>query len=227
MVSPHKKLRLTNQFLVLAGELLYGHYWQSRLYVDLGISRRTLAYYRSGEHSVPMNVIHDIIDLLRKRHIDIMNALPSSTDDSVIFDHLYAILEGNVEIRPSTVTFPSVLFIKNYIAPKSAVRQMKLEKVSPEKVTRFIAIDRAEKPDFPFAEWAHSLTYNSYFRRHVTSDEWVGRILYFAISIDTPETGYLSLFEENRMTPSMTFDLRRVDSTVGNWPYLKDFSWLS
>lgn len=227
MASSQQNLRLTNRFLVLAGELLYGHYWQSRLYVDLGISRRTLAYYRSGVHPVPMDVIHDIIDILRRRHIDIMNVLPSSTDDSVIVEHLAAILEGNGEVRQRTFTFPSVFSIKNYIAPRSAVRQMKLEKVSPERVTRFVAKDRTENTDVPFAEWAYSLTYKSYFRRHVTSDEWVGRILYFSISLETAENAYISLFEENRKTPSMTFDLRRLDPTLGNWQYLKDFSWLS
>tara|TARA_R100001086_G_scaffold226709_1_gene145529 strand:- start:401 stop:925 length:525 start_codon:yes stop_codon:yes gene_type:complete len=174
-----------------------------------------------------MDVIHDIIDILRRRHIGIMNLLPSSTDDSVIAEHIAAVLEGNSEVRKSTFTFPSLFLIKNHIAPESAVRQMKLEKVSPERVTRLVAKDRTDNTDVPFAEWAYSLTYKSYFRRYVTSDEWVGRILYFAISLETAENAYLSLFEENRITPSMTFDLRRVDPTVGNWPYLKDFSWLS
>ncbi|MEH6718451.1 MAG: hypothetical protein V7704_06170 [Aurantimonas endophytica] len=227
MASPRKNHRLTNQFLVLAGELLYGRYWQSQLYVDLGISLRTLAYYKSGDHPVPMSVIHNVIDILRNRHIDIINALPSSTNESTIIEHLSTIIEGKDRLQESHLVFPSVFFIKNYIKPTSAIRQMKFEKLSPEKITRLVANDREGNVDVPFAEWAYSLTYKSYFRRHVISDERIGRILYFAIAIEKSDRGFLALFEENRKIPSMTFDLQQLDPAAGNWPYLNNFSWLS
>lgn len=220
--------RGTNAFLIKVGELLYGkHRWQHQLYSDLGISRRTLAYYKSGTHPVPMNVVYKAIDLLRTRQVDIMSALPSTFNENLVNDHISEMSRRNKNSLDNGEYFlPYILRMDRYISPAAPRASAKLEKISPEKITNLIEEVGKQSDNLTFEERVYSLTKIRELQRYVITDDLSAEILFFSYMIERRSVIYLALFRENSNVPVLTFDLRYLDWRRGSWRYLRDFAWL-
>ena len=58
---------MTPATLTAAGEALYGPLWQSDLAQALGVNRRTVSRWKSGQNEIPEGLAEDLWELMARR----------------------------------------------------------------------------------------------------------------------------------------------------------------
>ena len=126
---------MNREFLITAGQLLYGGRWQTETAEALGVTDRTMRRWVSGESNIPSPRKKELVMLLNNRLADIENFLEANqmrTQDE-IFNQMQALIPADLWAEYNHLSFAEMANVPELEQWSAELEQAETEWYEAEK----------------------------------------------------------------------------------------------